>query len=184
MGHSRDHWSSGNCLCFSSLHELLLLRFGSCAPVILVLPLTPFQELSSAHANSPVGMKLGEGIEHRNFFLAVIPPNSHIGCLLSVLGVSLIVQLVKNLPAMWETQVRSLGLGRSPGERNGYPLQYSGLENSMDCIVHGVAKSGTRLSDFHFHQFRGRQFFQGPGEGRWFQNDSSILHSLCSLYLT
>ena len=35
------------------------------------------------------------------------------------------------------------GLGRSPGEGNGYPLQYSGLENSMDCIVHGVAKSQT-----------------------------------------
>ena len=32
-------------------------------------------------------------------------------------------------------------LGRSPGEGNGYPLQYSDLENSMDCIVHGVAKS-------------------------------------------
>ena len=32
------------------------------------------------------------------------------------------------------------GLGRSPGEGNGYPLQYC-LENSMDCIVHGVAKS-------------------------------------------
>ena len=32
------------------------------------------------------------------------------------------------------------GLGRSPGEGKGYPLQYSGLENSMDCIVHGVAK--------------------------------------------
>ena len=42
------------------------------------------------------------------------------------------------------------GLGRSPGEGKGYPLQYSGLENSMDCIVHGVAKSQTRLSDFHF----------------------------------
>ena len=34
-------------------------------------------------------------------------------------------------------------LGRSPGEENSYPLQYSGLENSMDCIVHGVAKSQT-----------------------------------------
>ena len=33
------------------------------------------------------------------------------------------------------------GLGRFPGEGNGYPLQYSGLENSMDCMVHGVAKS-------------------------------------------
>ena len=35
------------------------------------------------------------------------------------------------------------GLGRSPGEGKGYPLQYSGLENSMDCIVHGVTKSQT-----------------------------------------
>ena len=42
-------------------------------------------------------------------------------------------------------------LGRSPGEGKGYPLQYSGLENSMDYTVHGVAKSQTRLSDFHFH---------------------------------
>ena len=41
------------------------------------------------------------------------------------------------------------GLGRSPGEGKGYPLQYSGLENSMDCIVYGVAKSRTRLSNFH-----------------------------------
>ena len=42
------------------------------------------------------------------------------------------------------------GLGRSPGEGKGYPLQYSGLENSMDWIVHGVTKSRTRLSSFHF----------------------------------
>ena len=42
------------------------------------------------------------------------------------------------------------GSGRSPGERKGYPLQYSGLENSMDGIVHGVAKSRTQLSDLHF----------------------------------
>ena len=42
------------------------------------------------------------------------------------------------------------GLGRSLGGENGYILQYSGLENSMDCIVHGVAKSWTRLGDFHF----------------------------------
>jgi len=41
--------------------------------------------------------------------------------------------------------------GRSPGEGKGYPLQYSGLENSMDCIVHGVAKSWTRLIKLHFH---------------------------------
>ena len=43
------------------------------------------------------------------------------------------------------------GLGRSTGEMLGYPLQYPGLENSMDCIVHRVAKSQTQLSDFHFH---------------------------------
>ena len=42
------------------------------------------------------------------------------------------------------------GLGRSPGEGIGYPLWYPGLENSMDCTVHGVAESRTRLSDFHF----------------------------------
>ena len=42
-------------------------------------------------------------------------------------------------------------LGRSPGEGKGYPLQYSGLENFMDCIVHRVAKSQTCLRDFHFH---------------------------------
>ena len=42
------------------------------------------------------------------------------------------------------------GLGRSPGEGNGYPLQCSGLENSMDCIVYGVAKSRTLLTTFTF----------------------------------
>ena len=42
------------------------------------------------------------------------------------------------------------GLGRCPGEGKGYPLQYSGLENSMDCIVHGVAKSWIQLIDFPF----------------------------------
>ena len=42
------------------------------------------------------------------------------------------------------------GLGRSPGEGKGYPLQYYGLENSMDSIVHGVAKRWTQSSDFHF----------------------------------
>ena len=45
------------------------------------------------------------------------------------------------------------GLGRSPGEGKGYPIQYSGLENSTDCLVHGVAKSQTQLSDFHFTSF-------------------------------
>ena len=43
------------------------------------------------------------------------------------------------------------GLGRSPGEGKGYPLQCSGLENSMGCIVHGVAKTQTQMSDFHLY---------------------------------
>ena len=56
--------------------------------------------------------------------------------------------MVKNLPAMQETQVQSLGQEDSLGEENGYSLQYCCLENSMDrgawwAIVHGVAKSRT-----------------------------------------
>ena len=69
-------------------------------------------------------------------------------------GASLVAQSVKNPPTMLETWVGDLGLipglGRSPGEGKGYPLQYSGLENSMDSIVHRVAKSRTQLSDFHY----------------------------------
>ena len=42
-------------------------------------------------------------------------------------------------------------LGRSPGEGNGYPAQYYGLENPMNSIVPGIAKSCTQLSGFHFH---------------------------------
>ena len=49
-------------------------------------------------------------------------------------------QLVKNLPAMQGTWGFIPGLGRSPGEGKGYPLQYPGLENSTDCIVPGVAE--------------------------------------------
>ena len=56
--------------------------------------------------------------------------------------------MVKNSPAMQETWVLSLGSGRSLGEQNGYPLQYSCLENSVArrawwAVVHEVAKSWT-----------------------------------------
>ena len=60
---------------------------------------------------------------------------------------SLVAQLVKNPPAMQETLVWFLGL--IPGEQIGYPLQYFGLENSLDCIVHGVTESRTQLNDLH-----------------------------------
>ena len=63
-----------------------------------------------------------------------------------------VAQLVKNLPACSVGDPGWIpGLGRSLGEGKGYPLPYSGLENSMDCIVHGVTKNQTRLSDFHIH---------------------------------
>ena len=67
---------------------------------------------------------------------------------------SLVAQMVKNPPAMWGLVP---GLGRSPGEGNGYPLQYSGLENSMDrgvwrATVHGVLV-GQDSVIFHIQQF-------------------------------
>ena len=55
------------------------------------------------------------------------------------LGASLVDQLVKNLPAVRETCVRSLGW-EDPLEK-GTAMQHSGLENSMDCIVHGVLQA-------------------------------------------
>ena len=74
-----------------------------------------------------------------------------IGYPLQYCWVFLVAQLVKNPIAMWKTWVWSLGWEDSPGKRKGYPLQYSGLKNSMDYTVHGVTKSRTRLSNFHFH---------------------------------
>ena len=64
-----------------------------------------------------------------------------------IAGASPIAQLVKNPPAMWETWVWSLGL-EDPLEKGKATLQSSGLENSMDCIVNGVTKNWTGLSDF------------------------------------
>ena len=59
--------------------------------------------------------------------------------------------LLAHPAAMRETWVWSLGWEDPPGEGKGYPLHYSGLENSMDCTVHEVTKSQTQLSNFHFH---------------------------------
>ena len=75
--------------------------------------------------------------------------------------------------------VRDLGLiagwGRFPGEEKGYPLQYSGLENAMDYIVHGVTKSQTRLSDFHFQSKSSSipGLGRSPGKG----NDNPLQYS-------
>ena len=67
----------------------------------------------------------------------------------------ILIPVGKRLSSAYDAENLGLipGLGRSPGEGKGYPLQYSGLENSMDRIVHGVAKSRTRLRDFHSLHF-------------------------------
>ena len=70
------------------------------------------------------------------------------------------------------------GLGRSPGEGKGYLLQYSGLENSMDCIVHGVAKSRTRLSDFRFPSLSGDDGCRGDAEHPSFAPDLCLCSGL------
>ena len=95
---------------------------------------------SACNAGDPglfpgLGRSAGEGIDY----------------LLHYSWASLVAQPVKNLPAMGGDLDSISGLGKSPGERKGYPLQYSGLENFMDWIVHGVTKSRTLLSNFHFH---------------------------------
>ena len=66
-----------------------------------------------------------------------------IGYPLQYYWASLVTQLVKNPLAIRDTCVQSLGWEDSPEDGKGYPLQYSGLEKSMNCIVHGVAKSWT-----------------------------------------
>ena len=84
-----------------------------------------------------------------------VPPRSP--ALLSLLFASyfpplwapLVAQLAKNLPAVQRPGF-SPWAGKIPWRRKGYPLQYSGLENSMDCMVPEVAKSRTRLSDLQF----------------------------------
>ena len=76
-------------------------------------------------------------------------------CIIPVLSewrASLVAQMVKNLPVSAEDPGSVSRLGRSPREGNGYPLQYSCLENPMDrgawqAIVYGVAKSWSQLSD-------------------------------------
>ena len=58
------------------------------------------------------------------------------------------------------------GFGKSPGEGNSYTLQYSGLENSMDAIDHGVTKSQTWLSDFRFTSLGLEVGFPGGSAGK------------------
>ena len=91
---------------------------------------------------------------------------------------------VKNLPAVQETQFRSQSQEDSPWEGNGYPLQYSCLENSIDrgawqATVHTVAKSGTqlRLISMHAHWRWQMLFLLSLGPDVEFQ----LCYSLCDL---
>ena len=102
------------------------------------------------------------------FMIPLIPtllPSSPESCishiLISLSEASQVALVVKNLPVnAGDNRDMGLisGLGRSPGEGNGNPLQYSCLENTMNgeawwATVHGVAKSQTQLSDFTFTFF-------------------------------
>ena len=65
-------------------------------------------------------------------------------------------------------------LGRSPAEGNGQPLQHSGLEDSVDCVVHEVAKSPTQLSNFHFHFPVALVVKNSPANARDIRDTSSV----------
>ena len=70
-------------------------------------------------------------------------PITIIKCYPDFLGASLVAQRLKRLPGMQETWVRTLGWEDSLEKGKATHSKYSGLENSMDCVVHGVAKSRT-----------------------------------------
>ena len=103
-------------------------------------------------------------------------PEEGLGYSLQYSWASLVAQLVKNPPAMPETWVQSLGWEDSPGEGKGNPLQYSGLEYSTDCIVHGITKCWTWLRDFHLHIWTKEKFPNSPGRGCSLPNKLKRMH--------
>ena len=106
------------------------------------------QEMTQYHCQ-PVANVEGERVT--NTLVSLLLPSD----LLLVLSISFPHSSVGQESACNVGNLGSVpGLGRSPGDRKGSPLQYSGLENCLDGIVHGVAESRTRLSDFHFQTHR------------------------------
>ena len=84
-------------------------------------------------------------------------PGSELRPLQTIHGHSLVAQTVEHLPATQETRARP-GSGRSPGEGNDNPLQYSCPENSMDgeawwATVHGGRKESDMTEQLHFLSF-------------------------------
>ena len=136
-------WSSGYFSRISEFLEILcyLDRWSS----VITLVWTDGRSLFSSNGHLWIQTRIVSAI---NFW--IVMPSSR-------KDASLVAQLVKNPPAI-EGDLGSIpGLGRSHGEGKGYPLQYSGLENTMDGIVHGVSKSQMQLSDFHFHFLPGKR---------------------------
>ena len=94
---------------------------------------------------------------------------------------SLMAQMVKNLSAIQETQVQSLGQGDPLEKENGYPLQYSGLENPVDrepLWAQRGQKSQTQLRDFHFQGYN-RKATSGCVRGAEMQSNQNLRHQ-CS----
>ena len=100
-------------------------------------------------------------------------PSSHTSCAKGMRphwdSLYLVAQLVKKKSACNAGDLCSiLGLGKSPREGKRYPLQYSDLENSVDSIFHGVTKSHTWLSHFHFHFLDFQKWSYGTEEYKRF----------------
>ena len=135
-----EQWQQKESLVSSFLH----LSSASCStwalvPGVLSAPLTSLPP----HSVTIYFKRVSPGLQRSS----VILPPSH-----SLTRDSLVAQLVKNLPAMQETQGSIPGSGSSSGEGNGNPLQYSCQENPMDrgawqARVHGIEKSWTQLND-------------------------------------
>ena len=152
--------SSGWLFWYIVGHPTSWILFVICMTYTMALPLLfDLRQFSSRLKDNPLQYRVCFIILQSqvsscelSFYLLVRDPTSFLS-LASVFRAGLSWWLSWLKKCAWNTgDLGSIpGLGRSPGEGKGYPLQYSGLENSMDCIIHGVAKSRTRLNDFHFH---------------------------------
>ena len=109
-----------------------MLAVPSLYPPLRTFPHTSVGKESACNAGDP-GSIPGSGR----------PAGEGIGCPLQYSWASLVAHLLKEFACNVGDLGLIPGLGKSPGEGIGYPLHYSGLENSMDYIVHGVAKSQT-----------------------------------------
>ena len=124
-------------------------------PVEPSLPPTPFYRVGPGHRSIRDSLE-AHGLSEAQLWLEKGAPDSCSHPLLLLYPVymfswaSLVAQLVKNPPVMRETWVWFL-VWEDPLEKGKATHSNSGLENSMDSIIYGVAKSWTWLSDFHFH---------------------------------